>query len=106
MKTDVTFHGAKLVADSLHKAISDHFDPVTILEALAMNLGLVQFEKPKARVMFDPLLHEDTIGGMLPGDKAIIIIPGWMHEGKVVRRATVKLPPEPRKYSSHEKYST
>lgn len=62
---------------------------IGVMEALAANLGLERIGASEDQVRFDPLVHEDTVGGILPGDRAVIIRPGWKLGDRIILRATV-----------------
>jgi len=63
---------------------------LAIIEAMAANLGLGYFGTEKEKVVFDPLLHEDTVGGMLPGESAQVVHSGWKLGEAVILRAPVE----------------
>lgn len=65
-------------------------DTLSLLESTAFNLGLRPFEEPGSRVRYDPLVHEDTVGGLLPQDEVEVTRKGWILGDKTVIRALVR----------------
>lgn len=65
-------------------------DTLSLLESTAFNLGLRPFEEPGSRVNYDPLVHEDTVGGLLPEDKVEVIRKGWILGDSIVIKALVR----------------
>jgi len=63
---------------------------LAVVEAMAANLGLGYFGTERETVAFDPLVHEDTVGGMVPGESARLLQSGWKLGDKVILRATVE----------------
>ena len=45
---------------------------------------------PEALNLFDPRLHHDLVGGVMPGDRVTVIQPGWKIANQIVERAAVK----------------
>jgi len=84
----VTIIGARQLALALEKAALG-FAAKDILTATARNLGLTLIGKKAEAVSYNPLQHEDVVGGMLPGDNACIDEPGWALGQDVVVRAKV-----------------
>lgn len=60
------------------------------LQAMLFNSGAREIGPVESEVIFNPLLHEDTIGGLWPEDKVMVIRVGWKYGGKVIIRAQVK----------------
>ena len=60
------------------------------LEALGVNLGVVPIGACGEIVAFDPLRHEDTVGGLLPLAAAMIVMRGWESGENVLVRAQVR----------------
>ncbi len=85
----ITEDGARRVAVAFEKA-AEGFGAVEVLTMLARNLGMLQTGKKGDAVRYDPLEHEDTQGGMEPGDPAVLEEPGWSMGERVVVRAKVK----------------
>lgn len=84
----LSHYGAGLVASSLDKAKSGVAGE-PLLEALALNLGMEHIGISGEAVTFDPIHHEDTVGGLLAGVSAKIIEPGWRLGERIVRRSKV-----------------
>ena len=84
----LSHYGAGLIASSLDKAKSGVAGE-SLLEALALNLGMERIGTSGEAVSFDPAHHEDTVGGLLTGVPAKIIEPGWRLGDRVVRRSKV-----------------
>lgn len=85
----VTPAGASMWAAAYLGAVRCDMSTVP-LECLAHNLGLTEIGVEHLIVSYRPLEHEDTVGGMLPGDEATILRPGWKHKDTVLIRAKVK----------------
>lgn len=88
---------SSLVSPEAAKVLKVAFDNVDqdtaalpLLESIAFNLGMAQLGTAGERVQYDPLLHEDTIGGLLPGDQVEVIRKGWSLHGRPVVKARVK----------------
>jgi hypothetical protein len=88
-RLQITEEGARHIAIAFQKA-GEGFAAQDILALTARNLGLIQTGQKGERITFNPLRHEDTEGGRLPGDFVVIVETGWMHGETVVRRAKVK----------------
>jgi len=84
----LTLEQANLIAAGIER-LRENSGAVGVIEALALNLGLEQIGSPEDQVRFDPLIHEDTVGGILPGDRTSVIRPGWKLGESVILRATV-----------------
>jgi|GEM_PF-5315761 len=65
-------------------------DTLSLLESTAFNLGLRPFDEPGSRVNYDPLVHEDTVGGLLPHDEVEVTRKGWVLGDKTVIKALVR----------------
>ncbi len=88
----VSHEGAELVALAIEKLhLGD--DPLLVLEATAFNLGLRSFGEPGSRTSYDPMIHEDIVGGIKPGAEVQFTRKGWKRDNRVITRAKVKLPP-------------
>jgi hypothetical protein len=85
----ITLDGARRFAVAFEKAAQD-FPAIDILAMTARNLGLSPIGGVGNTVPYDPLQHEDTEGGMLPGDPALIESQGWAHSENVILRARVR----------------
>lgn len=81
--------GAKLLTIAMRK-IRDGMDSLATLSATAFNLGMRQISRAGETVNFDPIHHEDTVGGTLPGDGVIVIEGGWLLGSQVIERAKVR----------------
>jgi hypothetical protein len=65
-------------------------NPTAVLDALACNIGLQRIEQLGARVSYDPKIHLDFEGGLLPGDPVSVVKTGWRFERETLLRAEVK----------------
>jgi hypothetical protein len=84
----VTDHGANSMAiaiDQVHRGE----DPLLVLEATAFKLGMRSIGELGSSTTYDPLVHEDTVGGLLPGAQVRVIRCGWKLRERVVERAKV-----------------
>lgn len=83
-----------LEAAKVLKIAFDHIrrgtDTLSLLESTAFNLGLRPFDEPGSRVTYDPLVHEDTVGGLLPDDEVEVTRKGWVLGDKTVIKALVR----------------
>lgn len=84
----LNYEQAKLIGGTIER-LRGQPNAIGVIEAMAANLGLKYFGKKDEEVKFDPVVHEDTVGGMLPGDRALVVRSGWMLGDQVVLRATV-----------------
>lgn len=84
----LTLDQAKLLAAAVER-LRENPGAIGVVEALAANLGLESVGASDGEVRFDPLVHEDMVGGMLPGDRAVIRRPGWKLGDYLILRATV-----------------
>lgn len=84
----LNYEQAKLIGGTIER-LRGHPNAIGVIEAMAANLGLEYFGKKDEEVKFDPVVHEDTVGGMLPGDRALVVRSGWMLGDQVILRATV-----------------
>ncbi len=88
--THVNHLGASHVAIAFSKA-SEGYSAKDILLMLAHNLGMIQVGEPGELVNYDPLRHEDIVGGLLPGVTVKVAEPGWALNQEVVVRAKVSV---------------
>lgn len=65
-------------------------DILALLESTAFNLGMRPFGEPGSRVQYNPMVHEDTVGGILPEDEALLMRKGWTLLDKTVVKALVR----------------
>jgi hypothetical protein len=80
--------GARLVATAMEKVASGNAAD-SVLEALALNLGMNPVASAGATATFDPEMHEDVEGGLLAGDPVVVQAAGWAINGQPIRRAKV-----------------
>tara|TARA_Y100000588_G_scaffold107970_1_gene118302 strand:+ start:1817 stop:3076 length:1260 start_codon:yes stop_codon:yes gene_type:complete len=85
----VTIQGACLLARGFGKAI-EGVEAKDILFETAYNCGMREMGSNGDKVCFDPLKHEDVVGGLLPDEYAIIHKPGWTLGDEIITRAKVK----------------
>jgi len=85
----VSTYGAGLIANSIDKARRGA-SIESLLDALALNVGMEPIGVLHDRVQFDATIHEDTVGGILKGDVVEIVEQGWRLGGTLIRRAKVK----------------
>lgn len=81
--------GADLVAlavDKVHRGDN----PLLVMEATAFNLGLRPFGDEGAVVMYDPIIHHDIRGGLMPGASIKVVRKGWKLGERIVERAKVE----------------
>lgn len=78
-------------------------DVRTALWSAAFNLGIREIGSGGLSVRFDPRLHEDLCGGLLPGDRAVVIWPGWATEDSVLLRAAVEKEGKSRSEKAHNR---
>jgi hypothetical protein len=88
-KLHITDEGARHIAIAFQKA-DEGFAAKDILALTARNLGLTPLGSKDENVQFNPLQHEDTQGGLLPGDSVVILESGWLCGKTVVMRAKVR----------------
>jgi hypothetical protein len=85
----VNLQGARHIALAFEKA-DQGFAAKDILSVTARNLGLLPIGKKDDTAPYDPIMHEDTDGGLVPGEPAIILESGWSINHEAVLRAKVK----------------
>jgi hypothetical protein len=79
---------ARLITSSMEKAAAG--TPAgSLLEALALNVGMTRLATPGEQTAFDPNVHEDLSGGLLPNDAVVVRTSGWALNGKPIQRAGV-----------------
>ena len=86
--TAVNSRGARLLAQTLVSVTSGADAPLA-LDALVRNVGMTPIGELGEPARFDPKIHEDTGGGLLPGDAVVIRRIGWRFERDTVLRAQV-----------------
>lgn len=84
----VTTEGARHLALAFEQAAAG-LPATDILYATAKNLGLTPIGAAGATVTYVPKLHEDTLGGLLPGSDVQVEAVGWSIGGQVIMRAKV-----------------
>ncbi len=80
---------AKLLVLAMRR-IRDGTDPIMMLEATAANLGMTSVGVVGEIISFDPIRHQDLIGGVRPGQDVALVQKGWMVGRQVIERAQVK----------------
>jgi hypothetical protein len=88
-KICITSQGARYIALAFEKA-DQGFPAKEILGITARNLGLIAIGKKGDTTIYNPLQHEDIVGGLLPGQTVLIEDEGWMLNQETVVRAKVK----------------
>jgi hypothetical protein len=84
----ITVSAAMEIAQALRTAQTGGIAADALWSA-AHNLGLRELETQGSEVIFNPLRHEDSRGGLLRGDAAYVIHCGWEIGETVVVRAQV-----------------
>lgn len=87
--SEVNVQGARLIVSALRKAATG-VSAKALLEALALNLGLEPTGGVGEGISFDPVLHEDSVGGLLEGDPVVVEEPGWHLGTHPISRAKVR----------------
>lgn len=64
-------------------------DAITELESALVNIGVERFGETGTKASYDPLQHDDTDGGLIPGDTVTVIASGFRYAGKVIVKASV-----------------
>lgn len=90
-KLCVNLQGARHIALAFEK-VDQGFSPKEILSVTARHLGLLNIGRHDEVVPYDPLKHDDTEGGLVPGDTIVILEPGLAFNNEAVLRAKVKKP--------------
>jgi hypothetical protein len=85
----ITEEGARHIAIAFQR-VEEGFSTRDILTLTARNLGLSAIGQKGEKIPFNPFLHEDKEGDLLPGNSAVIEESGWRHGEMVVRKAKVK----------------
>jgi len=85
----VNLQGARHIALAFEK-VDQGFPPKEILSVTARHLGLLTIGRRDEVVAYDPLLHDDTEDGLVPGDTVVILEPGLAYNNEAVLRAKVK----------------
>ena len=86
--THISTEGARIFAVAFEQA-EQGLDVMDILAAASENLGMIEFPLEDVAT-YDPTIHEDNEGGIIPGDTVKIIRKGWMLGGKTIVRSLVK----------------
>jgi hypothetical protein len=85
----ISFEGAEFFTDLLQEEISDSKVRESI-ETVAFNLGIKPIGLTAESAVFNPDLHEDTVGGLFRNDQVTVLTPGWLLGDRTVVRAKVK----------------
>ena len=85
----VNLYGARHLIQTLRQ-VARGVPTATALEALAQNVGLKPIGEAEGAALYDPILHEDQVGGLLPGAPVVYTQRGWRFEGEVLLRAPVR----------------
>lgn len=85
----ISDEGADLIALAVEK-VHRGDAPLLIVEATAFNLGLRPVGEVGATGIYDPFIHNDTQGGMLPGAAIRVTRKGWKLGERIVERAKVE----------------
>jgi hypothetical protein len=93
-KFAISPEAARLLVESLLKLQTGQYQATDVVEALALNMGLSQYEEKGARVSFDPSRHEDAAGGLLKGQSAEVVASGWQFQDAIILKAKVNQVPE------------
>ena len=93
----LTFNNIKRHSDNVDRYFNEAFNNLNkgmeaneILRNLGKNFNLDFFGNKGDSVIFDPLIHKDVDGGVLPGDSVEIINCGFKYNGRVIKRADIK----------------
>jgi hypothetical protein len=78
-----------MLGDTLEK-LRKGFEPSSLIEALVINLGLEFLHEQSDIVEYDFRIHQDTVGGLVAGDKAEVIHPGLKSGAQIVLKSSVK----------------
>ena len=87
-KLGLNLQGARYIAQAIEK-IEQGFPGKDVILVTARHLGLLEIGRKDEVVSFDPLKHEDVIGGLLPGETVFVTEPGLAFNNQAVRRAKV-----------------
>jgi hypothetical protein len=89
---NLTMTGARHMAVAFEKA-RQGLNTHAVLAMAARNLGMAPIGGKGEKVAYNPLQHEDTQGGIMPGETVETVEPGWTFRNSVVLRALVVRPP-------------
>ena len=64
--------------------------PTNVVSALGLNLGMEEIGAPGQDAKFDPLRHEDIVGGLNRGADCTVTTIGWTFHGEILLRARVR----------------
>jgi hypothetical protein len=84
----LNLNGARHIAVGFEKA-RQGLNANAVLSMTAKNLGMSAIGAKGEQVVYNPLQHEDTHGGIMPGETVEITEPGWTFRNSVVLRALV-----------------
>jgi len=85
----ITFDGARRFAVAFEK-VRQGSSAADLLSTTAKNLGLSIINAKGEQAPFNPLEHEDSQGGIRPGDLVLVLEPGLKYQNTVVLRALVR----------------
>lgn len=85
----VSIEGAKLIAIAIQN-VREGTDALGTLDATAFNLGMRPIGTSGEVIKFDPIHHQDTVGGALPGNEIVVIQHGLLLGSQIIERAKVK----------------
>ena len=84
----VSPESASILGLALRKARKGK-NAITELESALVNIGLERFGGIGSKASYDPLLHDDTDGGLIPGDAVQLSASGFRYQGKIIVKAPV-----------------
>ena len=84
----LTLKGAQRFAITYERAERECIN-LNYLNMLAYNLGMRGINETGSIQEYAPRLHEDILGGTLPGELVMIETTGWKYEEKPIIRAKV-----------------
>lgn len=86
----ITAEGARLLIESMEKLEDERYSPSEVCTALAINLGLALTNQLGDKVIYDPKQHDDSVGGLLRGQPAVVLRSGWRFKDATLLKTKVK----------------
>ena len=84
---DMEIANISIAYENLHKG----YDKFQVFEVMVRNLGF-KCIKSDSVVKYNPLIHEDVVSGMLPGDDAKIVRTGYEYpnSNRIIRAHVIR----------------
>jgi hypothetical protein len=90
VRRSISRDAAILLVEAIEKLEDARYAPLEVFTALAINFGMEPIHATGDQIYFDFNAHKDAEGGLIPGNMAQVVSPGWRHNDFIVKKAQVK----------------